>query len=266
MNIDLNLFIPDYRKMLESKYFDSTPLNQPIDNSYVKRYDHIKPIWPTQNDNKSDTNISNDDINTEIDNTSNQQESIPVNDAFNKLDYTGKVKHTFNWFKQNTNYTDKQIAGMMAIIENESAFKPDAINKMEAQKWTGENEYKPGRGLLQWSLDRNLNFKDWYKNKYKKDQGIWASNASVEDQLEFMLHEMSQRPAFLSAMANTTTVEEAADIMRRGFENGSAHALATKKDLDRYTKVGSPDADGFAMRDNEAANRIYNIYNTTQEA
>lgn len=76
-----------------------------------------------------------------------------------------------------------------------------------------------------------------------------------------MLYEMQFRPAFMAYFANAKTPEEAADIFRRGYENGSANALATREQMNRYVNVGSLDADGFYNKDSIQAKKIYNIIN-----
>ena len=57
------------------------------------------------------------------------------------------------------------------------------------------------------------------------------------------------------------TPEVAADIFRRGYENGSTDALATREQMNRYVNVGSLDADGFYNKDSAQARKIYNIIN-----
>jgi hypothetical protein len=42
--------------------------------------------------------------------------------------------------------------------------------------------------------------------------------------------------------------------MRRGFENGSSNALASKKHMDSYVNVGSPGANAIYAKDAKQAN------------
>ena len=83
---------------------------------------------------------------------------------------------------------------------------------------------------------------------------LFPNEATINQQLEFMLYEMSQRNAFLQALSMATTPEEAADAMRRGFENGSSKSLASRKQMDAYIKVGSPGADDIYRKDAKQAN------------
>jgi thiazole synthase ThiGH ThiG subunit len=83
---------------------------------------------------------------------------------------------------------------------------------------------------------------------------LFPNEATINQQLEFMLLEMSQRNAFQNAIANASSPEEAADAMRRGFENGSSNALASKKHMDSYVNVGSPGANAIYAKDAKQAN------------
>ena len=63
--------------------------------------------------------------------------------------------------------------------------------------------------------------------------------------------------AFMAAK----TPEQAADAVRRGYENGSENALATTEQMNRYVAVGSPSASDFYSKDKKMADKIYNIIN-----
>ena len=190
---------------------------------------------------------------------SEKQEVNISNEQYDSLTQNQKADYISNYLHQNSEFNDIQIAGIIACLVNESALKRDAENKMEATKWA-EDPYKSGKGIAQWSWDRNLNFAEWMKNNYGEE--IFPNNATINQQLEFMLYEMSQRIAFQKAMAAATTPAEAADAMRRGFENGSNTALASKSQMDAYINVGSPGADDIYEKDAKQANKIYSRLNT----
>jgi hypothetical protein len=101
-------------------------------------------------------------------------------------------------------------------------------------------------------LGRNLNFAEWMQSNYGEE--LFPNEATINQQLEFMLYEMGERTPFLLALASATTPEEAADAMRRGFENGSIHSLASRKQMDSYIKVGSPGAEEIYRKDAKQAN------------
>lgn len=187
------------------------------------------------------------------------QELNISNEDYDNLTLNQKADYISNYLHQNSEFNNVQIAGIIACLINESALQRDAENQIEAEKWSNE-PYKSGKGVAQWSLDRNLDFADWIKFNYGEE--LFPNEATINQQLEFMLYEMSQRPAFLNAISAATTPEEAADAVRRGFENGSNKALASKKQMDDYIKVGSPGADDIYRKDAKQANWVYSRLNT----
>lgn len=153
-------------------------------------------------------------------------------------DRSQRIIYVNDWLTKNTNFTPEQIAGIIGVLLAESQLKPEIFNKMEAAKWTGKHAYKYGRGIAQWSLDRNKDFMKWYRDNYGKD-GVYPNQTDMDTQLRFMLHEMNQRKAFMKHMINAKDPVTAADIMLRGFENGGYNKLASPQKLDEYAKVGS---------------------------
>lgn len=188
-----------------------------------------------------------------------QQEPEISNEEYDSLTLNQKADYISNYLKNNSGFNDIQISGIIACLINESGLKRTAENQMEAEKWSDE-PHKSGKGIAQWSLGRNLNFSEWMMENYGEE--LFPNEATINQQLEFMLFEMSQRDAFLNAMANATSPEEAADAMRRGFENGSSKALANRKQMDSYVKVGSPGADAIYAKDADRANWVYSRLNT----
>ena len=181
------------------------------------------------------------------------------NEEYDSLSLNQKSDYIINYLRQNTEFDDVKISGIVACLINESGLKRDAENKMEAKKWESA-PYKSGKGIAQWSLNRNLNFSSWMLENYGEE--LFPNEATINQQLEFMLYEMSQRPAFLEAMKKAQTPAESADAVRRGFENGSKTALASKKQMDAYEKVGSPGADDIYRKDAKQAERLYSRINT----
>lgn len=188
-----------------------------------------------------------------------KQELEISNEEYDSLTLNQKADYISNYLHQNTEFNDVQIAGIIACLINESALKRDAENQMEAKKWADE-PHKSGKGIAQWSLGRNLNFAEWMQSNYGEE--LFPNEATINQQLEFMLYEMSQRDAFLHALSMATTPEEAADAVRRGFENGSSNSLASRKQMDSYIKVGSPGADEIYRKDAKQANWMYSRLNT----
>ena len=189
------------------------------------------------------------------------RDELPVRreSATTPEDWETRVKYITNWLKENTNFNNVQISGILACLTNESGLNANAKNKQEAIKWN--NDYRVGRGLAQWSLSRGKDYSDWHNRTFNSTGDHFADQDDIDTQLQFMLYEMQFRPVFMAHFANAKTPEEAADI----FENGSANALATREQMNRYVNVGSLDADGFYNKDSIQAKKIYNIINNYNE-
>jgi hypothetical protein len=58
-----------------------------------------------------------------------------------------------------------------------------------------------------------------------------VENASLTEQLDFVWYELNRRKALLSKLKNSKTVQESADLILRGYENGSESALVTPEQM-----------------------------------
>lgn len=151
--------------------------------------------------------------------------------------------------------TPEQASGIAGVFHYESAgMNPEAINEYEANK--GYEGY--GRGLAQWSNDRVTDFAKWHEKNYGKY--ITPEYAGIDKQLEFAWHEMNQRPAFMKAIQNAKTVEEAADATIRGYENGGYKSLATVADING-TKGYQATGDSYSKMMAARVPRGLGIYN-----
>lgn len=115
--------------------------------------------------------------------------------------------------------TPEQASGFAGNFLAESDLNTAAINQAEKKK--GYKGY--GRGIAQWSNERVQQFKEFI--------GKNIEDASLEEQLEFVWYEVQQRPELLSQLSKAITSEEAADLVYRGYENGSTARLATPEQL-----------------------------------
>lgn len=132
-------------------------------------------------------------------------------------------------------FTPEQASGIAGTWYYESAGMNPAIYNKNAVK-SGNPNYD--RGLAQWQGVRVPQFKKWIKEKYGDGRDI--TDLSVEEQLEYAWKEMQERPAFMKAIKDAKTAEEATDIVIRGYENGSNHALASPSLIDKtYAKWGN---------------------------
>ena len=122
-------------------------------------------------------------------------------------------------FFSDKGFNNVQISGILGNLLGESALNPAAVNK--AEKAANLSGY--GRGIAQWSNSRVQDFENFI--------GVSPEKATLDQQLEFAWHEMSNRPALLAALKKSQSVDESTDAIYRGFENGSANALATPEQL-----------------------------------
>lgn len=121
----------------------------------------------------------------------------------------------------NKGLTPIQASGFAGNFLAESELNPKAFNQDEKKK--GYRGY--GRGIAQWSNERVQQFKEFI--------GKDIEDASLEEQLEFVWHEVQQRPKLLSQLSKAITSEEAADLVYRGYENGSTAELSTPEQLSK---------------------------------
>ena len=145
-----------------------------------------------------------------------QVQATPVNENDN-------ISRTYNYFA-NKGLSKVQITGIIGNLLSESGLNPQAVN--DAERKAGLKGY--GRGIAQWSNERVTAF--------TQHMGKSPENASLEEQLDYVWHEMQQRPALLQALQSAKTSTEAVDAVYRGYENGSANALTS---VDQMTKTYS---------------------------
>lgn len=150
------------------------------------------------------------------------------------------AEYIYNWLIKNGGFTPTQAAGITGVIMSESACNPKAVNDGEVKKY---GFHVAGKGICQWSNKRNDDFIEWYKSKNNTKEDVYPNEASLDDQLEFMLHEMSKRKKFMELMRNVEDgkVSSAADIMLRGYENGGEGGLASVDQMNEvYSKHNNP--------------------------
>lgn len=141
-------------------------------------------------------------------------------------------------------FTKEQAAGIVGNLLRESGMNPGQINREE--KRLGYKGY--GRGIAQWSNSRINDFKAWYEKKYGKS--VSPEDASLEDQLEFAYYEMSLRKVLMKHLTEAKSIEEAADYVLRGFENGSLNGMATPQMMDKtYSRAATPNSYGKLIHD-----------------
>lgn len=155
-----------------------------------------------------------------------QIEEIPVyqqpKSKYGKMaDYSDskKVFNTAFKFFSDKGLTFEQIAGLLGNLFAESSLNPRASNLSE--KRAGYSGF--GRGIAQWSNSRVQDFETY--------TGTKLENSTLDQQFNFIWYELQQRPELMRQLQYAETPEEAADLIYRGYENGSTAALATPDQL-----------------------------------
>lgn len=180
------------------------------------------------------------------------QQKKPTNIVDQRILYASK------WLSENSPFTIPQQAGILGTLLAESRLDPKVINKWEAKKF-GRDSHVYGRGIAQWSNRRNLEFKEWYAKKHG-GEGKFPEETEMDDQLEYLLLEMSKRPKFMRTVQGTSDIAVATDAMLRGYENGGPRAFASEAQLDEiYTKVGSGTYRKMFGDRLKFANRVYKL-------
>lgn len=142
---------------------------------------------------------------------------------FHFLAHKDPLPTMFKYFKDK-GLSDYAIAGIIGNFMAESGLNPQAVNEGERKA-----NYKGfGRGLAQWSNERVDNFRQLV--------GKEIEESTLLDQLDFVWFELQQRSNLLNQLQNATNATDAADLIYRGYENGSLDNLATPEQMNNTYK------------------------------
>lgn len=119
-----------------------------------------------------------------------------------------------NFLQSKLGITAEQAAGIVGVMISESALNPQAYNKTEKE----EGDY--GAGICQWThKDTKARIKKCLQKITNTDKGE-IENYSLEEQLQAFCLDLQNHSKIFAKLKSAETVEEAADIMTRGIENG----------------------------------------------
>lgn len=175
--------------------------------------------------------------------------------------------------------------------DNGYAFKNRHAPTKDVIKYGGQTYYKDqanmmkfgyGKGVAQWSWDRPLKFRDWYRSSSGvRTQGVtmdeWGANitgTSVTTQTAFAWHEMIGRTGEFMTTVNGIThaspvsnkqafdqnIITCVDAVLRGFENGSTKKMASTAAIDKYTWDG-----GYKGAMKKRVGRALGVYEKLKE-
>lgn len=202
--------------------------------------------------------------------------------------------------------------GLAGVWAAESNIRTDIYNKAEhnngyayrnihapnAKKFPygGQTYYKDqanmmkfgyGKGLAQWSWERNFKFRDWYNSGADghKTPGLSTMDTdaanitatTVETQTAFAWKEMQERTGQFMSVVNSLKEEHvsyieneekfkanittAVDAVLRGFENGSTENMASTKQIDKYKWDG-----GYSGAMKKRVGRAIGFYEALKKA
>ena len=171
----------------------------------------------TQSTSSTSSQTSNNS-NTPSTTTNHRAESTTTRQPQSSND--SAVKTAINYFVAK-GLTPEQASGFVGNFLSESGLKTDAVNQDEKKK--GYSGY--GRGIAQWSNER--------VQEFERVIGKRIEDSSLSEQLDFVWYELEKRPELMRQLKLAKTSDESADLVHRGYENGSSNALATPEQLTR---------------------------------
>ena len=132
----------------------------------------------------------------------------------------------------------QQAAALVGVLKAESGLNPARYNELEFRNLgvdlTKNGGY--GAGLAQWSgLDRKGRVLRWWNSTHPNERYAKIEDMPLEAQAQMLAHEFKTTyPKILSKLKSTNSVEEAVDIVLRGFENGGGSILASVAHMNKY--------------------------------
>ena len=165
-------------------------------------------------------------------------------------DFKDRMHTAMNFFTDpnGLNLTPDQAAGIVGVLSAESKLIPHIVNKAERDGTALDRgiKYLPqgyGAGIAQWtnpnSRDKRKNQILDYINKTFGRRYNKIEDANLHEQLSAVKHDLEvNRPKTLAMLRNTRNINDATDIILRGYENGGNGILAPKSFIDKYTWAG----------------------------
>jgi len=150
------------------------------------------------------------------------------------------ARSLLNKFKTKLGLNDKQAIGMLGVLHAESGLNPAAENA-----WEKKRTKAYGEGIAQWSNDRKEDFAKWYAATI--GNGFRSIHETPLDiQGDYLVYEFSHKYGpILEMMRKAGSLEDAVDIMRRGYENGDGRSLASIDMIRRTYSKNYPGRDAY---------------------
>lgn len=213
-----------YKNGLSSEIKEEKEEYTPLFND---RYSNYRDLLNVLGSRKIDTSESEEQTSEGESNEEVFEETSPkVSSKMDRLrDYSSNknpVKTIMDFFISK-GFSEEAAAGFVGNFMAESNLNPEAYNKEEKAKGLAY-----GRGLPQWSNER--------AKQAEKFLGKPIIQASLNEQLEYIYHELQSRPELLRRL-KTANIYDSTDFVYRGYENGSSNALTSKEKMqETYSK------------------------------
>lgn len=184
----------DYFKMDITDFFEYTSIDPEIINPY------------------SDLNLG---IQQDVDEYQYDEQEQDV-----QIDRSDTKKYVKSVLMQQYDLSNEQASALTGVWYAESNLKPH-IHEIGKES----NPYA-GQGIAQWTgRQRQQHARDIYKRIYGKDKQI--KQMTLDEQINVAVAEFKERTGNWQRFLNAKNLNEAVDIVWRGYENGGTNQLAS---------------------------------------
>lgn len=166
-----------------------------------------------------------------IQNRTTQDTTVPSSVTSNSVSYNTRDTRAYvkNWLMKNHGLTNDQASALAGVWYAESRLNP-SIHEIGK-----ENNPFAGKGIAQWTgRQRQKHAEDIYKQLYGKSKEI--KKMTLDEQLNVAISEFKERTGNWNRFINSKNIDEATDIVWRGYENGGNNALATMQQMNQVYK------------------------------
>ena len=136
------------------------------------------------------------------------------------IDRSDTKKYIKSVLMQQYDLSNEQASALTGVWYAESNLKPH-IHEIGK-----ESNHYAGQGIVQWTgKQRQQHARDIYKRIYGKDKQI--KQMTLDEQINVAVAEFKERTGNWQRFLNAKNLNEAVDIVWRGYENGGTNQLAS---------------------------------------
>lgn len=234
-------------------------LEEPIISADNK--DRAKKISESLQNPEPEVSYTYDDFWTKLESAestsdyTNAPESWKLYNNLLPSDIKNKAKKARNFFMKRLSLSREQASGIVGVLISETKLDPTSFNKSEKKS---KNYY--GAGIGSWT---SPTIKSRIKTLLEDISGTnkgEIEDYTLDEQLEAYARDLENHPNIYNLLKKSETVDDAADIVTRGIENGGMSGkLVSKKWFDKgYHWIKGKDSEGNDYTNHyEAA--MYNV-------